>query len=376
MFKIFFTAAWRNIVKNKSTTFLNVSGLLIGVVVCMLIGVWLQRELSFDNFHPNGNKIFRITNTFKSESETFSQALSGVALGARLPKVLPAIKAACRVISYQYEFKAGNNQFFEPNTLIVDSNFFSFFGFRLVQGQPTQVLRSPNQIVLSEKAALKYFGSSKEAIGKTMMMQGQSMTVAGIAENAPYNSHLQYDVIVPYIYFRSWAMQHWKEDLDDQWIGGWPNTYVQLYDPLKWKEIEKQINSVVAKFSEREWKENKFSYQYFLQPIREIHLNSNLRYDAANNGSVAAVRIFSMVGIVVLLLACINYVNLTTSGAIKRAKEVSVRKVMGATRLQLARQFFLETFIICLIAVFWESQYLNLCCHFSPPGSDSLTISL
>jgi putative ABC transport system permease protein len=351
MFKNFFITAWRNIVRNKINTSLNVAGLAIGVVVCLLIGVWLQRELSFDDFHPDADNIFRITNTFKSESETFSQAPSGVALGAQLPKQLSSLKSACRVFNFEYKFRAGNNQFFEPNTLAVDSNFFSFFGFHLQQGQPSQMLRSPNQIVLSEKTAIKYFGGTQGIIGKTMVMDDQLMTVTGVAENPPANSHLRYDIVIPYANFRNWAIAHWKEDPDEMWVGGWPYTYVQLTDPLKWKEVATQINRVVAKFSEKDWKENKMSYQYFLQPVRDIHLKSHLRYDAANNGSLSTVNIFSIVGIIVLLLACINYINLTTAGAIKRAKETSVRKVVGATKLQLVRQFFLETFIICAIAV-------------------------
>jgi putative ABC transport system permease protein len=126
---------------------------------------------------------------------------------------------------------------------------------------------------------------------------------------------------------------------------------VKLADAKKWKQAEQQINDVVAKFSAKDWKENNMSYKYFLQPIADIHLKSHLRYDAANNGSTSVVNIFSIVGIIVLLLACINYINLTTASAIKRAKETSVRKVIGATKMQLTRQFFLETFIICSIAV-------------------------
>src|SRR5258706_2246775 len=110
MLKNFFITAWRNLTRNKIYTILNVSGLAIGVVVCLLIGVWLQRELSFDNFHPNGENIFRITNTFKSQSETFSQAPSGTALGAQLPKQLPAVKTACRGFRFEYKFRTGNNQ--------------------------------------------------------------------------------------------------------------------------------------------------------------------------------------------------------------------------------------------------------------------------
>lgn len=125
MFKNYFKTAWRNLTRNKIYTALNVSGLAIGVVVCLLIGVWLHRELSFDNFHPNGNKIFRLVNTFKSESESFSQAPSGPAFGAQLPKESPAITAACRLFGDQYKVKAGDKQFFESNIIEVDPNFFN-----------------------------------------------------------------------------------------------------------------------------------------------------------------------------------------------------------------------------------------------------------
>ena len=129
MFKNYFKTAWRNIVRSRTFTILNVSGLAIGVVVCLLIGVWLQRELSFDNFHPGGNKIFRLVNTFKSESESFSQAPSGPAFGAHLPKQLSGITSACRLFRDQYKVTAGDQQFFESNVIDADPNFFEFFGF-------------------------------------------------------------------------------------------------------------------------------------------------------------------------------------------------------------------------------------------------------
>src|SRR3954447_26182984 len=154
MLKNFFITAWRNLIRNKIFTLLNVSGLATGVVVCLLISVWLHRELSFDNFHPNGDKVFRLTNTFKSESETFSQAPSGVAFGAQLPKQLPDVTTACRVFKFEYKFKAESNKFFESNTLVVDSNFFNFFGFRLIEGKSQQVLNEPNKLVLSKKLRL------------------------------------------------------------------------------------------------------------------------------------------------------------------------------------------------------------------------------
>ncbi|MEP6948479.1 MAG: ABC transporter permease [Ginsengibacter sp.] len=351
MFKNFFKIAWRNLAKNKVFTLLNVTGLSIGVVVCLIIGIWVSRELSFDNFHPNGNGIFRLSNTFKSESESFSQAPSGPAFGAQLPRELAIIKSACRIFNSGNKVKYGDRQFFENEAIIVDSNFFTFFGFRLIKGQPQQVLQSPSQVVISEKMAIKYFGKD-DPVGKTILLDDEyPMAISGVVEDAPVNSHIQYSYILPSSFLRQDLMKRFKIDINNMWAGGWPNTYVELADPGQWKEVEKQINVVAAKFSAKAWKENKMSYKYFLQPLRDIHLKSHLRYDAGNNGSLARVKIFSILGIIVLLLACINYINLTTAGAIKRAKETSVRKVVGATKPQLIRQFFLETFILCSLAV-------------------------
>ena len=251
-----------------------------------------------------------------------------------------------------FKVKAGNELFIEDNAAVVDSNFFSFFGFKLLKGNPKQVLQSPDQIVITEKLAIKYFGTVDESIGKTLEIDGQfPKIVSGVAENTPVNSHIQYDLVLAYSHLRNLMIKEYDFDPNNMWVGGWPNVYVQLNDPGKWKEAENQINSIAARFSEKEWKENKMSYAYFLQPLEDIHLKSKLRYDAGNNGSQARVNIFSIIGVIVLLLACINYINLTTAGAIKRARETAVRKVVGATKVQLVRQFFLETFLVCGLAV-------------------------
>ncbi len=351
MFKNYFMTAWRNLSRNKVFTLLNISGLAIGVTVCLFMSVWLQRELSFDNFHPNGNSIFRISNTFKSESESFSQAPSGPAFGAQLPKLLPSVKSACRIFNDVNKIKYGNNQFIESNVISVDSNFFSFFGFKLKKGNAKQCLQSQNNIVITQNMAKKYFGN-ENAIGKTLMLDDKNLfTVSAVAENAPVNSQIQFDFVLPVSFKRNQLLNDYKFDMDNFWVGGWPLTYVQLANASNWKKAETDINKIAAKYSEKNWKENKMSYHYFLQPLKDIHLKSNLRYDNQNNGSLARVNIFAVVGIIVLLLACINYINLTTAGAIKRAKETSVRKVIGAKRNQLIKQFFTETLIISAVAV-------------------------
>jgi putative ABC transport system permease protein len=359
MTREFFRFAYVNLARNKILTALNIAGLAIGVFVCLLIGVWLKRELSYDDFHPKGKRIFRVVNTFTSESESFSQAPSGPALGSQLPKQLPILKAGCRLFSSSNKFKVGDDYFVESKGLVVDSNFFDFFGFRLLKGDAERVLSSPDQVVLTERMAKKYFGNDNP-VGKTILTDDrETATVSGIAADPPSNSHIEFDYLVPFSQLRDRARRQWNADLDNIWSGGWPFTYVQLGEGVDPAEAERRINETVQHFARQEWKENKMSYAYHLQPVRDIHLHSNLRYDT-NNGSQARVEIFSIVGFIVLLLACINYVNLTTAGAVRRAKETSVRKVVGASRFALVRQFFIETMLLCAIAVLFGVAILKL----------------
>ena len=248
MIRNFFLVAYRNLVKNKAMSFLNVAGLAIGILVCLVIGVWLQRELSFDNFHPNGDKIFRIANTFKSETELFSQAGAGAAYGAHLTTEIPAIKATCRVFDEVSKVKSNDNLYIESNAAIVDSNFFNFFGFKLLKGEPGQVLRSLDQIVMTERLAVKYFGSVNNAMGKTVEIDGRHlMTVSGVAENVPANSQIQFDLLLPYSHLKKLMMTNYHFNPDSMWVGGWPFVYVQLNDPSNWKNAETQINRVAKK---------------------------------------------------------------------------------------------------------------------------------
>lgn len=346
-----FRTAIRHLLKNKMAAFLNIFGIAIGVATCLTIVIWAEREWSFDNFHPNVEAKYRIWNTFKSESETFSQAPSGVALGARLPGHIPAITSACRIFNSGDKFTFEDKTFFEQRAHYVDSSFFTFFGFKLLNGQANKLLRSPNEIVITERIARKYFGSAAEAVNKTMLMDKTPMTVSAIAADPPLNSHIQFDILIPFAFLHKLGTESYNTDFNDMWVGGWPHTYVEIADPSRKSEVETLVNEVVARFAKQEWEDNKMSYQYFMQPIRDIHLQSALRYDSPNNGSQATVRIFMAVAVFILLLACINYINLMTATALQRAKEISLRKVAGATRAQLMRQFFIETFVITSVSV-------------------------
>jgi len=251
MINVNYKAAMRNLTRNGIAATLNIAGIAIGIASSLLIMIWANRERSFDRFHPDFENKYRVWNTFKSESETFSQGPSGVALGAQLPKHIPAIESSCRVFGGDSKFTYEDKTFFENRAVTVDSNFFSFFGFPLVQGQADHVLRTPNELVMTESTAIKYFGNIDAALGKVVMMDDQSMTVSAVAANPPLNSHIQFDILIPYEWLRTYALQNWKQDLDNVWVGGWPHTYVQINDPSKRDDVEKMINDVVARFSQK-----------------------------------------------------------------------------------------------------------------------------
>jgi putative ABC transport system permease protein len=353
-------SAIRHLSRNRTAAILNISGIAIGIATCMIIAVWAERELSFDDFHPNVSNKYRLWNTFISESETFSQAPSGTGLGAQLPKHIPAIINTCRIFNGDYKLRYNDKAFFESRVIVTDSNFFSFFGFTLLKGNARNVLHSPNDIVLSERTAIKYFGTAEAAFGKTILVDDQPTTVSGVAIDPPLNSHIQFDAVLPYARLRAFALAQWNEDLDNVWVGGWPHTYVEINDESRAGYVLQMVNEVVARFSKKEWEDNKMSYTYFMQPVRDIHLQSALRYDSANNGNLITVRVFAAVAVFILILACVNYINLTTATALRRAKEISLRKVSGASRRQLMTQFFTETLIVSSFAVIIAVLLLQL----------------
>ena len=341
----------RNLRKNLLTTSLNLTGLATGIAVCLFVGVWVRRELSYDNFHPDAGRIFRVVNTFQSESESFSQAPSGPALGAHLPEELPEVEAGCRYFDGSDQLSAGDKRFFEEEIQIADSNFFQFFNFPLLRGNPATALSGVSDIVFTETMAHKYFGNS-DPMGQTIRYgDKQTFRVTGIAADPPVNSQIQFSAVIPMPFIRQWAATHWGGmKVDEQWVGGWMYTFLRLRKAPEWKDTERHVNEAVERHSKKDWIENKMHYTYALQPMRDIHLHSSLRYDVPSNGSMARVWIFSAVGLAVLLLACINYMNLATAGALKRARETGVRKVVGAGRGQLVRQFLTDSVTLTLFA--------------------------
>lgn len=343
-----FKNSFRSILKNKLSTTLNTLGLVTGISSFLLIYLWVNDELTFDKFHENSKNLYRISNTFVSKSESFSQAPSGPALGAHLHHDFNEIRNAVRVGRNSGQIQVGDNNFFETNMLIVDSTFFSMFSFELINGDRNTALKDVYSIVITERISKKYFGD-QNPIGKELLLDGTyNMEVTAVAKNPPLNSQLGFDMIINMQYAKIAWDAAW---MDDNWLGGWFHTYLLVDENTPYLNLEKDINDFIWEKTGGKQDTLEIKYSYFLQPMEDIHLKSNLRYDHANNGSLRNVFIFSSVGIIILLLACINYMNLATANSLSRAREIGVKKVIGAQRSQLIGQFLTESFIMTLLAM-------------------------
>lgn len=346
MYKNFIKLSFRNMKRQKLTSTLNLVGLSIGIASFLMIMVWVNQEKTFDAFHENAENIYRIPNTFKSESEEFTQAVSGPALGAQLHKLFPQITNACRFGNSNVQIKAGNENFFESGLRVVDASYFDMFTWDVTAGSLADFFSNPNSIVLTKSASIKFFGT-EDSMGKTLIMDEEtSLSVSGIIEDAPSNSQMQFS---SFISMDLAKIIRGAEGMDENWGGGQFHTYLQLAPGTDrvslMAEVNKLITAKLTFFTERN-----MSYHYFLQPLTSIHLESTARYDFANNGSARNVSIFTNVAYIILLLACINYVNLTTANAIKRAKEVGVKKLIGAHKGQLIIQYLVESVITTILS--------------------------
>jgi len=355
MLKNYFKTAIRNLSRNRIYSIINISGLSLGLACAMLIILYLKDEVSYDRFHANGDHIYRIfQQATRPDGQVLRMGITGAIQGPIFTSKLPEIKAFVRVNGGYADIKTGSEV--KPQPLLrADSNFFSVFSFPLLNGNPKTVLLKPNAIVLSEDAAKKYFGSSA-AVGKTMLLRTDNnefipYTVTGVAKRCPQNSSIQFDVLLPL------KVPPGSEQGEQSWGTFFLNTYLLLDLRADIKTVEAKMTKVfvddapeMVKRMTRE-SQGKLNGSYMLQPFTDMHLNNNMdRYDISGASNLIYSYILSGIAFFILLIACINFVNLTVARSLKRAKEIGVRKVIGGSRKQLIIQFLGESFLLCLCA--------------------------
>ncbi|MCR8556870.1 ABC transporter permease [Mucilaginibacter sp. BJC16-A38] len=342
MLKNYFKIAWRNLKKNRLYAFVNITGLTIGIVSCLLIGVYIKDELSFDRFNDNADKIVRVTMEYAQGGAPQKTALTGTKVGPQFKRMFPAIDNFVRV-----EKRGGvvnyNSRVFEENSILyADPSFFKIFSFKLVSGDAS-ALSSPEKIILTETSAKKYF-DSENPIGKTLKIGDQNFTVAAIAANAPSNSQVKFDFIVSFNNLGASKNEKWWEA---NYI-----TYLFLKDKDQVQPLQKQVSNYMVGISKTELKMEGSQYlTYHLEPLTSVHLHSNLPSSLEPNGSITYIYIMVIVAVLILIIGCVNYVNLSIAQSAGRGAEIGIRKVMGAAKSQLFRQFIGESLFVTAIGV-------------------------
>ncbi|MGZ5135247.1 MAG: ABC transporter permease [Flavitalea sp.] len=346
MIKNYLKIAFRNLWRHRVFSFINIMGLTVGMAACFLIFLYIRFELSYDSFHSKGDRIYRIVCDIKTPTEVINAGGPSWAVPPNIKREFSEIESYSRIAGGDNLLvRKGDIKFQEENSMWADSAFFTMFDFKLVKGNPVTALKDPYSIVLSETTAKKYFGK-EDPIGKTLLITGEAFpaTVTGIMKDIPENSQIRGDLVLS----MTTIIKQWSEDLDDQWGSYGSQAYILLKPGINAKNLESKFPAFLEKRNGTQMKKSQMFATLFLEPMKDVYLRSTR--NGSNTGNINNVYIFSVVAVFILLIACINFVNLTTARSTERAKEVGIRKVVGAAKAQLARQFIGESIILCLIA--------------------------
>ncbi len=362
MFKNYFKIAIRQFVRNKGFSIINVMGLAIGIAVSIIGFLYVLNELSYDRFHENSDRIHRIAVEALSGTTEIYQTYTAAAYVQPLYDEFPEIEKIARIASWDFQFKFGENSFIEKEVFITDSTFFDVFTIPVVRGQKDRLLSQANTAVITESTAKKFFGEG-DPINQVITADSSSYRIVAVVEDMPQNSHFHFKVAVSIISFDGFYN-------NPSW---WSNnflTYLLLNENADYKKVESRFPAFVDKYlykgrySELSASGNK--WELYLQSLKSIHLNSNLRGEFEANGKKEYVYIFLIVSIFILLIACINFINLSTAKTEKRAKEVGVKKVVGSSKSELIKQFIGESVIVSFIALLIALSLVELTLIYLP----------
>ena len=362
MIRYHLSYALRHLVKNKLYTVLNLFGLSLGLACFTLIGLWVKSELSYDRFHEKSDRIYRVVSKFVDETSVIDQAVTSPLLGPTLIKDMPEVEQALRLDPGDAVMAVGDKSFLERG-IITDQSFFNVFDFELLSGDKNSALKEPYSVILSQSLAEKYFGKA-DPVGQLVKIfgydpdgNGAQYKVTGIIENCPDNSQFFYDYVISI---------KTREIFDPRVLerGMWFHTsiytYILLHPDADAAAVQTKLPGLIETYMGSSMRENNIHYEYTLQALTDVHLNSDLSYEIGPNGSMSYVIIFGTVGIIVLLLACINYINMSTAYATERFKEVGIHKVMGALKRQLVTRYLTESWLLAIISLVIAFGWIEL----------------
>lgn len=370
MIRNYLKVAIRNLLRQKGFTFINIFGLALGISCTALIGMWVGDELSYDRFNKDYEKMYRITSTLPELN--VHAAVTSAPLALAFKSEIPEVEDAVRITDTRRDLmRAGEIKFEEKGIMFADSNFFRMFTFPFLKGDPEKALLNPDGIVITEAMAMKYFGTL-DVIDKTIQKGSviTNLTITGVIANIPDNSHLKFDFVQPMRF-----LARTDRDLKNN---TWDNfnfyTYIKLNDKAQrsasvMEDLEKKMVTIYKK------NETVLKVSFVLQPLGDVHLHSNFLADIPGHGSAQNVRIFMVVAVFILVVACLNFMNLATARAARRAKEVGLRKVVGAIRSHLIGQFLAESLTVALLAlVFAVGIIWVVLPYFNTLGGKNLTL--
>jgi len=357
MFSNFLKVAFRIFLRDRLHTLINIFGLAIGLTFGIIIFLYVHKEISFDRFHANAHRIYRVGIKGNVSDNRFNHAVSPAPLAGAMIREVTGVENATRVARFgAWLVRYGDVRNNEDNIIFCDTSFFSIFSFPLIRGDANEVLRQPNSLVISRSKALLYFGN-EDPVGKLVRIENDSTyyRVTGVMEDIPSESHFHFDMVGSLATFD-------KLLIDDQWVVNYLYTYVLLRENSKASDLHDALSTLVSQYvlpsyrkflntDEQPYTGENDTYSFVLQPLVDIHLKSDLTAEFEPVGNILYVYLFTALALIILILSCINFISLATARSVYRAKEVIIRKIAGSEKSKLVPQFLLESSLLAFLAM-------------------------
>lgn len=337
--------AFRQMFRHKAYFLINIVGLAVGIACCLFAFLYVFHELSYDRYHVDFDRVFRIAERIQKDSAELETARVTAPLIPAIRENFPEVEYAVRfqLATWDSLVERGEKKFNEKWVMIAENDLFNVFSMGFIKGNPKNALDRPRTVVITQHIAKKYFGH-EDPLNKTLILWGNPVEVTGVIQDCPDNTHLRYDIIISLNGFEKvWNLDNWG------WTGFY--AYVRLKPHVDSELFEQKIRHVADRYISEELREWGESFTFFLQPITSIHLNSHLNMEVVPPGNPRDIYIFSIIGFLILLISCINFTNLTAARSTNRTKEVGIRKVVGAHQVQLVRQFLWESVLASVISM-------------------------